>query len=268
MRQKRKGNKHLNDRRIKESQQNCQRVYNAIITLHNKAKTKEIKQWIDSIIDLQNEVLKDEGDRRYESPYYDLTKKDRDDFVKNNWDEPIPLRTIQRCIEKDNRIIPNGLYYSVDEQSRYETRYLDPKGFGVNVYNDVILNKHFRYNDKSMLDMIIRFGAIIMFNFIEASRPFADKKMIMRDRDDLVEYWAQNSIPLSSMFESFTIFFNWRLAEKMRGDKSIPSKSYENPVKEMEQSQIDECLKMLESCCPDIYKDLTKHRKKSPQQLG
>jgi hypothetical protein len=60
----------------------------------------------------------------------------------------------------------------------------------------------------SMLDMITRFGAIIIFNFIEASRPFEDKKMSARDRDDLVEYWAQNSVPLSSMFDAFRMIFN------------------------------------------------------------
>ena len=59
-----------------------------------------------------------------------------------------------------------------------------------------------------MLDMITRFGAIIMFNFIEASRPFEDKKMSTRDRDDLVEYWAQKSVPLSSMFDAFRRIFN------------------------------------------------------------
>ena len=51
-------------------------------------------------------------------------------------------------------------------------------------------------------------GAIIIFNFIEASRPFEDKKMSARDRDDLVEYWAQKSVPLSSMFDAFRMIFN------------------------------------------------------------
>jgi hypothetical protein len=198
-------------------------------------------------------VVEIEASWRYDNPGYVWTKKDKEKFVKDEWTRAPSERTIERCIENDPRIIKNGLYYSVDEEARYETRYLDPKGFGREVYNDVIQGKHFAYTDKSMLDMITRFGAIIMFNFIEASRPFVDKKMTKRDRDDLVEYWAQNSVPLRSMFDIFRMTFNWR-----------PDKSRDKPAYEMDQTQIDECLKMLEKCCPNIYKELAKHKKKSP----
>jgi hypothetical protein len=235
-----------------ERKTHCLQVYNAIITLQNKATTDDIERWIDNFNKLKNEMVEIEATWKYENSPLLWTKKDKDDWVKQKWNHTLSKRTIQRCIESDPRIIKNRRYYSVDEQSRYETRYLDPKGFGLDVYHDVIGNKPFAYNDKSMLDMITRFGAIIMFNFIEASRPFEDKKMTARDRDDLVEYWAQNSVPLSSMFDAFRAIFNSR-----------PNEPYIKPVNEMEQPKIEECLKMLEKCCSNVYNDLAKHKKKS-----
>ena len=160
------------------------------------------------------------------------------------------------------------MYYSIDEQYRYETRYLDPAGFGEKVCSDIIGKQSFnpaQIDEAFMSEMIGRFGVLIMFIFIEASRPFEDKSKSARDRDALVEYWAKKAIPLDRMFGAFWAVFNMSLA-KLRKTKPI---DWENHSKnEMEQSQIDECLRMLERSYPELYKDLEKYKKKGIQNTA
>jgi hypothetical protein len=253
------------DSKIKERERHCLEVYEAIISLQNKAKTKEIKEWLDSINKLKNETLETEALRMYISPRYLWTKKDKEEYVKKNWHHTPSARTIERCIDSDPRIIRNGWYYSVDEEARFETRYLDPKGFGMKIYKEVIGNTAFRYSDKSMSDMIRRFGTIMMFIFIEASRPFQDKRMSSHDKDELVGYWAKNAVPLNEMFSAFKIIFNWRSLER-KHDHTTLYKSNDSPANEMTQKQVEECLRMLESACPDIYKEIAGLKKKESKQ--
>ncbi len=262
---KRQGNKHLNDNRIRESERSCQRVYSTIIALQNRATTKEIKQRIDNVNKMYNESKVMEADWRFDDLHTEWTKNDRDNFIKKNQADSISIRNIQRCTQKDNRIVKKGLYYSVDEDARFENRYLEPKEFGSNICDTVINSESIEYNETSMLDLIKRFGAIIMYIFIEASRPFEDKKMTNADREDLVEYWMQNAVPLSRMFNAFTMGFNWKYAKKIKQDPFAEDiyGSKDKPYNEMERPQIDECLEMLKSACPDIFDDLAHYTKKS-----
>ena len=242
----------LGEAKLKEKKENCQRVFSTIIALQNST-TKEIEKRLDAVTKWINEGIENEAQARLENPYYGWTKKDKIKFIKQNWKRTISERTIQRCIEGDNRIVKNGRYYTVDEDSRFENRYLDPKGFGDVLYNDVIpYAGSFTCNRASMSDLITRFGAIIMYIFIEASKPFEDKRMSIADREDLVKYWAKNAIPFSQMFYTFTEIFNSKYAKVSKN----------KPYNEMEKSQTDECIKFLESICPDIFKDLAKHSRK------
>ena len=61
-----------------------------------------------------------------------------------------------------------------------------------------------------MREMINIFGAMMVFAFIESSRPIRDEKASIRDRRDRINYWAQNTIPIEAMFEAFTMVFNWK----------------------------------------------------------
>jgi len=71
---------------------------------------------------------------------------------------------------------------------RFETRYRDPKKFAFRLLDEVILSRGFGYNDKSMKEMIIAFGAFMMFTFIEVYMPIVDKKVSIRDRRDRMKY--------------------------------------------------------------------------------
>jgi hypothetical protein len=116
-----------------------------------------------------------------------------------------------------------------------------------------------------MLDLIRRFGAMILYIFIEASRPFEDKRMTKGNREDLVNYWAEKAVPVSRMFHAFTMGFNWKYATKTKKDPfdldRVGRKG--KPYNEMDETQIQECLAMLKNVCPDIFDDLAHYTKKS-----
>ena len=97
--------------------------------------------------------------------------------------------------------------------------YRDPRKFGRSLYDKVIGYRGFGYNDESMKDMINAFGTIMMFAFIEASRPSTDrvkakgKGIISNDRYDLIQSWALNAVPIGHMFRAFYLVFTRQLGE-------------------------------------------------------
>jgi hypothetical protein len=225
-----------------ERNQNCQNVYD-IILLHGKLTSKEIEKKLEV------------------------------------WHQPLSIKTIQRCIKDDDRIIKNKRYYSIDEQARFETRYRDPKKFGLQVYKDAckFLGREVDYDPTTFKNLSSIFGAVIMFVFIESSRPFTDKvkpkpkdKGLMsrrrygyKHRRDLVDYWANNAIPIELMFRDFTNIFTRKMSEIMRHKPPIVAKDTELPDNEMtDENQVNECLKMLKDSYPEIYEELMDSRNK------
>ena len=99
---------------------------------------------------------------------------------------------------------------------------------------------------------------MMVFAFIESSRPIRDEKASIRDRRDRINHSAQIAIPIEAMFEEFTRVLNWkrdvRLDYKEKKIK-IEYKKTQNdskPPNEMEESEANECLEMLQKSVPDI----------------
>jgi hypothetical protein len=262
-----KGNPNLGPSKSVEGQEHCRQVYEAILFLGEKATTKKIEEFIRSQIKEQNKQIEEYIRRKYE---LERSKRYFDETLKKSLKHAIKIRQIQRCIKKDMRIIKKGRYYEIDQKARFETRYQDPMKFGSIIFDDVVVKKPFQLNEIYMSELIKKFGAIIIFIFIEASRPLEDKFMTIRDRNDLVEYWAKRAIPLDQMFSTFWTVFNLLLGKKFRMSDIKPTdwkREYDfkflksKPKNEMPESQINECLKMLEKSCPDIYEELAKHKK-------
>ena len=209
-------------------EKNCQKIYDIIVT-SGKVTTKFIKEYLDDRTDVHNRIIEREaeaeGERRYN--HGDFTSIDRENFIKKSINEKrkytISVRTIQRCLQNDSRIIKKGKYYTVDEETRFETRYRNPQRFGYFISDEVIYNKGYGYDKTAMEKMINIFGAITLFVFIEAAKPFKDKfnfenkKNGFLDRRDYIKYWALNAIPLKSMFEAFTLVFTNEVPKKKSG---------------------------------------------------
>ena len=56
----------ITNEKNEERKKHCQQVYDAILSLQNQAKTKEIEQWIDSINKLKNETLELQASWKYQ----------------------------------------------------------------------------------------------------------------------------------------------------------------------------------------------------------
>ena len=275
------GNMDLSIRKIEEREQNCQMVYETIL-FGGKVTTDFIKKHLDSRYKMYNEQLLDYAERLYNykqsipngNYIINNNQKDKNKYIKQHWKQ-ISKRTIQRRIENDPRIIEDKRHYSVSQEARFETRNRDPKKFGFRLFEEVILRRHSRprYNYESMKDMIIAFGTIMMFAFIEASRPFTDKVkgkgMSSRDRDDLVRYWASNAIPIESMFQIFNLVFTRRIGE-IDSPKPVtnPNKVQKGSYDELTEDQVKECHKMLRHIYPDIYESLKSAREKFINEIS
>ena len=89
-----------------------------------------IKKHLDSRYKIYNEQLLDYAERLYNykqsisdgNYIIKNNQKDKDKYIKQHWKQ-ISIRTIQRCIKDDSRIISNGSDHSIDEKARFETRY-------------------------------------------------------------------------------------------------------------------------------------------------
>jgi len=228
------------------------------------AEKSKDKQWSDARTDMSRE----NHQRVYESILClrEATTNQIREILKKR-KTPLSMRTIERCIKGDHRIIKNKRRYSIDGWARLEARYLNPKRFGLQIWHDVVLSKaeSYSYDAATMKQMVLTFGAIILFAFIEASRQFhnepntVNNKKNYKDRNDLVMHWAMNSIPLDFMFRTFASVFNYKITP----GSPLPNIEKANGLArdEMDDLQITECLSMLEKNYPEIYKDLVNAKK-------
>jgi len=127
--------------------------------------------------------------------------------------------------------------------------------------------------------MLEAFGAIMMFTFIEASKPFTSKKakrkdMTLKDRDELVKYWAINGVPVESMFQLFNLTFAQELGKvdsRKYGELGfkvpVPKNVQKGLYYEMPDDQFNECLSMLKRSYPD-YNDLESAKNKFMNEIN
>jgi len=228
--------------RIKEKREHIQDVYDAlysletIINIGKKARVKDIWWWLDEHTQQENKNIK-----------LDKNKK-----------ETITIRTIERCLKDDPRIVKDGWYYHIDYEARLESRYLRPEWFGHDMFFAVMGGFRPESPEKSMSELIRRFGALIIFNFIEAVRPFKDKSMNLRERSELIDHWAKKALDLQTMFSIFMMTLGRRENDTFDRTK---------PISEIKESRIKEMLETFEKSCPDLYQNLIQARRGQPQIL-
>lgn len=234
--------------------QHKQEVYEALLDLRKKVKIKEIWLRLDLKTSVINQQTEDKIRAIYNSKVYNWTRKDMLKEIQQNKKKTIAKRTVERCIKEDPRILKDGPYYYIDDKTRFERRYQRPEFFGRDLLHELVGKMSIPPTislEECTSDLIRRFGAIVVFAFIEASRPFEDKALSLRDRGHLVHYWAQNAVPLYQMFNYF---------QAILGNDKIHI-----PTSEIEKPRINEILKALENSNPDLYKDLLLVRREQPQ---
>ena len=178
--------------------------------------------------------------------------------IQQNMKTTMHKRTIERCIKDDPRILKDGSYYYINDKARFERRYQRPDLFGEDMHYELFRERDFKLPslDRQFDDFIRKWGALIMFIFIEAVRPFEDKSLTLRDRSDLVGYWAKNALPINEMWNHFRI---------------LGSDHINHYTSEMEESRIKDLLNAFEKTYPDLYKILMQARNEqavSPGMIG
>ena len=178
----------------------------------------------------------------YESERSEWTRAQLTDAIKKQMKRTITIRTVQRCIDRDSRIKKNGWYFYTDDDARFEKRYLTPSLDGREVVQDFRNNMSSYYENEQlarkpvrilyremapnkrppdllqppplrpateddMKHMVAEVGFFMVYTLIDACRPFRDRSMNLEEREDLVRYWIQNSIPILSMLDDFLQYF-------------------------------------------------------------
>jgi hypothetical protein len=191
-------------------------------------------------------------------------------YIKKN-NMKISVRTIQRCIASDPRIKQDGWYYSIDDKARFENRYMTPKLFGGFLFSEFMRSliirqplfsemgslpqeKLLELLESRVKEMVNRFGVFMIFTFLEAVKPFRDKSMTQRDRNDLVDYWAMNAVPLAEMFMNFRmVLHNFKSPLYPQADTSNP---LDKSRAEMLEGIIEKVHTIMKDNYPDTYDEL------------
>lgn len=169
----------------------------------------------------------------------------------------ICTKTVLRGL-KDPRVVKNKTHYKINDNAHNEIRYRKPELFRDDILRAAFQNFPSRFKvdtkkssvsqvdpSKIMNEYIKRFGALIIFAFIEAARPFEDNSMSIRERGYLVTDWISNAIPLQEMFHYFRAEF-------------APTKAHRRnkSSNEIESSQINYIFEIFKKTNPDICKNL------------
>lgn len=233
---------------------NQQSVYEAILFSDRPVQLREIILYLDELTELENKKIVSKAREKYENGQW--TEEEKLNYIEKNRHKTISAKTIQRCISNDPRIQRNGRRYTISQKSRFESRYLGPESFGRQMIHEIIGRLHPPARlEKRIKYFALRFGAYVLFNFIEAVRPFHDYSLSVREREDLVPYWAREAIPIDYMFNLFQGSFDNRTRlERRSHDRNRPSS-------EMRDDRIQELLTAMKKAFPEIYGDLRNARK-------
>jgi hypothetical protein len=199
----------------------------------------------------------------------------------NRKPQPIGIRTVERYLKElinEGRVEKIKTKYQISEKARYEIRYRTPEYFGdvmlraafKNFPSRSIVNrKDWRISKlempKIMNEYVRRFGALVIFAFLEAARPYEDQYMTVRERDQLVVDWVKSSIPLQEMFEWFKAEFR-PTPDKMEQNKSktetkTKEKINRKPFNEIDNHHLMEISEIFKHAYPKVYKNLVEARK-------
>jgi hypothetical protein len=271
-----KGNEDIVRHRVEIGHKNKEDVYNAVhkltsndnIDSKEKVRLEEIWNYLEEITKRDNEEMKSIARGIYESERGGWTSTDLDKAIKKGTKRTISIRTIQRCIDKDPRIKKDAWYFYIDDEARFEKRYLHPSFEGEMTYKEFRENmSYYYYNalesrnppiEDEMNHLVTEIGFFVVYSLIDACRPFRDKSMSLDDREDLVRYWIKNSIPISNMLDEFLDLFKPDYMDDLYNHYEAKGKKKGLSVLEMDEETIQNTLTMLQKQYPLQFKMMVK----------
>lgn len=270
-------NQDIGRHRTEIGHDNREDVFNAIRALmlgsreegKPRVRLEDIKKYLDEKTDFKNKEMVSVATAIYESEFKHWTRADLNDVIRSKKKKSISYRTIQRCITNDPRIKKQGWYYFIDDEARFERRYLDPSSEGTTIYREFRENmaksRGFRKEpiENEVKNLVTEIGVFMVYTLIDACRPFRDKSLTVDDREDLVRYWIKNSIPVMYMLEEFLCRFKpdynqFEWDEARKKDLSIL---------EMDEESIQKTLTLLQKQYPKEFRIITDHRPRGGKRM-
>ena len=234
--------KHLQQFKDRQATGNRDSVLNTFRDL-GSASTIEIRDHLDNTTKEYNKKIRERAQKRYENDEISDTEK-RKEIKRNNIDT-ISLRTIERRVkdltEQEGLLDKDGDRYHLSEKALSDIRYF-PQLFGSTALMKIGV-MFANSIDQSLVDFVIRFGAFLVYTFIEAARPVGKSPISIVEKQRLYVSWLEKAVPLNDMT---TLFFRM-YGLGTRGEKN-------------DKVTIEKLRKIFQLRYPDIYKKLEEAR--------
>jgi hypothetical protein len=203
------------------------------------ASTTQIWHYLDLQTQESNDKVKEHAQGKYESGGFSSNHK-RDEYIRKNIKRTITPRTIQSAVRrlwKEYGLIEKeGKQYSLAPKALYDIRYF-PDDFAMPAVHSLIPFS-VKNVEQSLEEFIVRFGAYIVFTFIEAMRPIKDNDVNLLNNERLLNLWFQDAIPIKELFDLF-------------------SSLYHKKDDEMKDTTIRKLTQVFEKRYPEIYRELS-----------
>lgn len=191
---------HLIKDKIKEAKFNREIILDAVRIL-KVASTKEILNYVLGQIELYNQTIKAQAEKKYEDEAF--SNNDKRKYIEKESKVPIDIRTVQNWVKrltKEGLLEYNSGKYSLTEKTKTEKARCFPELFGETLL-DSICNFELRSQQENVQELVERYGAMLIFIFVEALSLTRD---ISSDTDIRSQInWIEDAIPISKMLEYF-----------------------------------------------------------------
>lgn len=193
-------NKFEHLKKIKTEEVNSNRdIILEAVRIIKAPSTNEILNYIVEQSEQCNQTIKAEAKKKYENGSF--TDSDKRKYIEKESMIPINIRTIQRGVK---RLTKEGLLeyksgkYYLTEKANTEARYF-PELLGETLLHS-ICSFELRSQQENIQELVKRFGAMIIFIFIEA--------LLTKDTSSDIHIrpqinWIKDTVPVSKMFEHF-----------------------------------------------------------------
>jgi hypothetical protein len=220
------------------------------LTLNELCSTREIWEYLDDQTKEKNRKIKLEAQELFENDKLHSLREKKDYISeRKRKGKTIDIRTIERHLKEDNRIKKQGSRYFIPDRVKNEIRYLNSRIFGRELLNSLSIQSYTQLTTEQYItELIQRFGALVVYSFIEGARPFEDNSLNVYERDRLVESWIQNAIPIQDMFIYFHSIFSKRDISEY--DPEI------EPMNELDNETIGILAQTLKKKYPKIYENM------------
>jgi hypothetical protein len=141
-----------------------------------------------------------------------LSPDDKKKYFRRYRRKRVTQRTVQRAaraLKQLNIIYKKGRYFSLSPNAFTEVRYFSDD-FAAPALSSITYFP-LKTIEQSLEELVVRYGSLIIFVFIEAARPINYTSPSGDiDKKKLFDSWLQNALPIREMFDYFFSLYRGR----------------------------------------------------------